>query len=467
MRVISNNGGFSIVEVVCALALGTMALAAAASASFGAQALLTRSVMYTQTLLDTRHSLNMLHASSSYFYTITSFVASTSHNTTHTVSVTDITPCIKHAHVFSHWFFPKPEGFISSDTFISYPHYAEQTQESCISMEQDPGVWSRHSIETIDTFFPHSSDIDVLDEFIVVSYNATSSDEIDIRIFQKEYPMRLISEYDSGAGIVAIDATQDTIFAVTHSTSTQLVVIDISHPENPYISDTSSLVDVDPFGSFPQGRSIFFFDDVVYVGTRETAGPEFHMFDVSNTSSVVEIASYELTHNIHDITVRDAIVYLATSADAQELIILDVSDVSNVHEISFLNLGTQVQNDRDATTLYLIGNALYIGRKRGLSGNPELYAVDVSNVLFPTTLWSFDISLSHNTSYVSGVFAIGNMLFVSTTDESMPAFMLHTKDIPYIVGEIDTPSVVALDIDAQTLYLFDQNGGINVINADM
>ena len=171
-------------------------------------------------------------------------------------------------------------------------------------------------------------------------------------------------------------------FVAVHATSSQLAVIDVTDWNNPTLVAQRSLQNVDPYGSFPQGYRLFIYGGRLYMTVRETAGNEFHIFDISTPTLPTEIGNgFEPNRTVNDLIVRDQkisgithrLVFLASDSNLKELGILDVTgDV--VAELNSVDLpGTQ-----DALSLALLGNHLYLGRSSNASG-PELYVFDITN----------------------------------------------------------------------------------------
>src|SRR3989344_1332633 len=173
----------------------------------------------------------------------------------------------------------------------------------------------------------------------------------------------------------------------------QLLVVDVTTKNAPVTVASESLPGVTgtcPF-SCPQGRSVFFFDDKVYVGTHRllaAGAKEFHVYDVADPTSPQHLGSYKLDHNVNDILVtkqdvagiEKKIAYLVTSADSKELIVLDVTTPGAISEINSLDIPLSII---DAVSLDLdkTKNIIYLGRDSG--GGSELYAIDIENLQTP------------------------------------------------------------------------------------
>jgi len=226
---------------------------------------------------------------------------------------------------------------------------------------------------------------------------ATSSNALDA-----------ISFYDS-----TTDETKTYLFAAMDSRPGQLAVIDVTDIEKPLLVATRSLSSC-VTGSFPQGWRIYYYGSKLYLTTRYTAGPEFHIFDVSDPTAPTEFGTgackgFDLGDTAESLTVADQYVggikrrfaYLATDEMDKELRVLDVTNPLAVTEVNSINLpGVQ-----DGQSVYLSGNKLFFGRQSAPSG-PDLYVFDVSDPTLPMPLLgSQDIGTGVLSIRVAGRFA--------------------------------------------------------------
>ena len=114
---------------------------------------------------------------------------------------------------------------------------------------------------------------------------------------------------------------------------------------------------------------------------------------------------------MNDLTVREQsvngslrrYVFLAASAALNELEVLDVTNdsVTPVHSVDLPGAG-------DASSLCLMGNSLYLGRKN--NGGPELYDINVTSLLQS----SFLAEVSEVGADVLSLGCSGKYLFLST-----------------------------------------------------
>ena len=152
----------------------------------------------------------------------------------------------------------------------------------------------------------------------------------------------------------------------------QLQIIDISNPVSPNVVYTLKVSGVTGAPGEGIGNSIFYKDGFVYlgltkVGSESTKG-EFNIIDVHNfpTNQPLLAGSYTIGNAVNAIYVKGKYAYLATS-DSQELIILDVSDPSDISTWGYDAAGG------NGKSLYLIGDSLY------LASGPEFYILNNSD----------------------------------------------------------------------------------------
>lgn len=205
------------------------------------------------------------------------------------------------------------------------------------------------------------------------------------------------NSFDAGLQINALDAinwrdpisgsNKNYVFAAMDAASNQLKVIDVTDIYNPTAVTRSLSTCVT--GSFPEGWRIFYYKNYLYLVTRETAGPELHIFDVTTPSSPSEFGAgackgFQLNDTVESLTVRDQNIggmikryaYLATDQNNKELRVLDVTDPLNISEVMAAN--QNLAGNQDGASVYLVGNKLYFGRQSTPSG-ADLYIYDVSN----------------------------------------------------------------------------------------
>lgn len=287
-----------------------------------------------------------------------------------------------------------------------------------------------------------ATDLDIKNNYIYLSSSPSASDKDDFYIYEFNPfadPQTLTkkSSINTSAGINAIDYASGYAYVANNEKSNQLIIIDVRDPDSPNIISSTSLPDINT----GYGRSIYYYDNKVYIGTQYLACPpsclpkqnnEFHIYDVTVPNNPQHIGRYNVNHNINDIIVRNEIAFLATSYDLGEIMIFDVSDPTNISLLSIFDAknidGTA--NSKDGWTLELLGNKLYLGRAAASKNNTkerDFYILDVSNPLDPIILGSKNLEMS-SSSKVIGIKASGQFAFLGLDNPTVGFRILNISD---------------------------------------
>ena len=419
----------SVLEIIIALAILTLSMTQIIQLLFGNMVSATFSEQRREALQIAEEDIERANALSKYNFNSIRTATATAGIFAHTSKVLDITPCIKKISIAITWpTIPNSNQKVKLETLVTSPKEVFRIREPCSGQEVEPQAWVDFTSMDSETIGNYFTDMDVKDGIAYIGAFGPNPSDPDIFLVNlAANPPNLISAINTGAGINAINAAGDFLYAANASSTEQLQIIDISDANNLYITASRTLAGVDAFGSFPQGRSVYYYNSQIYVGTAETAGPEFHVFDVKSPTNPIEIGSYELSHNVNDISVRGGVAYLATSADTGELIILDVSNPAVLEEIGSFNAGDSSIGDRDATRLFLLGDRIFLGRKRGTAANPEFYALRIEDASTTAMISKKHLNLASNTQ-VSGIFASGDFVIVTATDANRAIQFFNMSD---------------------------------------
>ena len=280
--------------------------------------------------------------------------------------------------------------------------------------------------------------------------------EIDLAAISEQ---GLESTLDIGPGLNAIDFAANVLYGAQKSSKEQLVIVDYSDLSDPFLIATSTLPGV--AGVRPEGWSIFYYDHRVYIGTKRTAGHEFHIFDVQDPSNPIWLGSREMNHNINQIAVRGGRAFLATSGNARDLIILDVSNPASISLITELDL----PGNEDGRSLALLGNQIYLGRFKSAVGNPDLYIIDKKDF---SILGSYTVSAEINSIAVQHDYAIlGTSKTRGVTGTTLQVLNIASTTQIYSVASINTPEkITGVDYQDNKL-LISTFGGENIIQIDL
>lgn len=480
--------GFSIVEILLALAIVSVGITGATVLAFGSQdavrdAGLSQDALYKvekgleNAFADLQRDWNSLAASAVLASDITS-------QSTTAVLVVDETECVKRVESRADWDVPQRSQASSLISLFTSTSTIAALGGNC---NTTPGTndWDFPSSYGHADLSPNGvkgRDVDVVRRGTqLIAYfgseHASDSNE-DFWIIDATIPTAptIISQIDIGDALGggangrlnSIVAAGNYVYGAAHDDTAQFVVIDVTDLNNPTVVATSTLSGVS--GSAPEGKTIAYYNNMVYVGTDRTAGAELHIFDVSDPENPVEInvvggAPLELNHNVEDMVVRDGMLYIASSADQCELMIIDASNPNVMTNPcpAVVPAGATVYNatgDEDGTAVYALGNRVYLGRHETNnpgSGEHELYVLDVTTPSSVSVLGSRDLGLGSNTQ-VEGISVTGPLVFLATTHTTAGFQVWYTGTLPSIVSPSSCDNTYNYSEKASAIDFYDNYG---------
>lgn len=489
------SGGFSTLEIIIALALMMIVIGGAMNASFVTGYWTLTSETGAEALYKAKALVEELRAVSGSNFQgaqTTDLVVSLDPTDPSDAScligglcystrkkVIDISSCAKYGEGYVTWRvaprYPQATESLSS-YFTNYDEVVALGGDCARTLPKESWLLSTPITLSTDTFIPplFQTGLDVLERHLYV----TSGSAPQLRIFSIPSGIgsnpTLSGSLTGSSRLNAIDVVRDfgtgkvIAFATQHTAAAQLAVFDVTDPANPVLASERALSGVQSTGSFPEGWRVFSYKDRVYVTTRETSGPELHIFNTTTMTAPSEIVSArrELNRTVNDLIVREQMIggvlhrylFLAASAGLKELAIFDVSG-DTPSEVVVVNLPGTV----DARSMYIVGNRLYIGRAQHTSG-PELFVFDIPRLLSGDTapLGTSEVGASVETIRGSGDMLVlgtgksGEELQVWKNDLSVwDAIHKNTGRVSFV----NVPRLAPLGIDfgGDWLYLVSQS----------
>lgn len=236
----------------------------------------------------------------------------------------------------------------------------------------------------------------------------------------------------------AIDAARDIATGRTYaylamaSTSKQLAVVDVTDIHNP--TQVASLALNNVSGATSDGWRIQYYEQKLYITTRDSAGPELHILDASNPAAPVELGSLDLSTSVYGFVVREQSIggavkrylFAADTLDTGEVKIVDVTNAASpilaaTLDLPDTTLGCTLTNRPDALSAFVSGNTLYVGRDHSsvsCPSLPNLYAIDISNPLLPSVTSSAVSGASDGG--IIGLRVSGDFAYVMTSTTAGP-----------------------------------------------
>jgi hypothetical protein len=402
--------GFSTIELIVAFAILTLVMGGVLLADFSSTYWLVASRTSSEALFKATASLEALRANSKQdFYGAVSSDPTADADAQCQAggmcyflqsAIIDISACAKYAEASASWQVPGyATSTVSLPTMLADTAAARALGGDCLLLPP-AGSWTGIAPGQSGIFSPGMpTSVDALAGTAYVSANQSPY----LRIYKSGF-LTYSNSFSASDPLNAVDAARDTetgkvyVFAAVASTTGQLMVIDVTDPQAPAELVRKPLAGVSPTGSSPQGWRLFYYDRTIYIVARNTAGPELHIFDVSNPAMPVEMGSgLNLGTSAYGIAVRDEIAggvrkrfaYLATTLDSGEVMVVDVTNSQTPAVAATLDLddaGCGLSDKPDGTSLFLSGKLLYVGRSHSTGSCttlPDLYALDISDPTHP------------------------------------------------------------------------------------
>ncbi len=314
------------------------------------------------------------------------------------------------------------------------------------------GTWSTAQIATATEVGPPTvsgnpvTDIADFNKTLYITTSNTRGHNDDFYIYNfSTNPLSptFVSSLDTngvtpGVNSVAIASTSSNVYAFVSNgnganwntcsagpSCAQLQVIDVTNTGTPIIVKNYKIPSaVVPFVLGSGGQAvpniIVYKNGYLYVGLSKTSsGPEFVILDVGGGGggatplNPVYRGSYAIGRGVNNIFIKNNYAYLATTDNARELIILDVTAGTNPTFVASYNTAG-ASGFGAGNSVTGVGAKIYLGRNY-VAGAPEFYAFDVTNPATPLSLGTFDPGVSPNTESINGIMVRDSLAFVVMT----------------------------------------------------
>lgn len=304
--------------------------------------------------------------------------------------------------------------------------------------------WNNFILDSGFNFLPvtaSATSIDIIDNLAFISVIDTIAANPDLYILSLNdiENIAVLYSLNTGIGINSIDAVKILnkyyAYIAQNSTTYQFQVVEFNsnllYP--PVLMAGISLPGVTPTGSYPQGRTIFYYNGLVYIGVHRTAGKELQIYSVQNNPvSPIWKGSLEINHNVNDLYIRKQkiegldkiLVFMATSGNADDLMVIDATDATNL--IKFTSAYLDLPGNEDGKSLYISGNKLFLGRyKSTTQSHNDFYVLDISH---PEVGVTIEASANLGMSDITNIIASGNRIAVSAGGGSIGFKVLNYEN---------------------------------------
>jgi hypothetical protein len=458
MKVKLVGKGFSTVELVIALAILSLVLSGAILADWSATYWNVSTPVAFGGIEEMQRVLGSFRETAvSNFYAVTastSTACSAGFCYYDTVAVTDISSCAKYVDVATSWHIPFYATSTESvaSTILDSDEALKEGGDCLLDLLT--GSWAVPAQAGTADFSGNPTGIDVLGG---VAYVTT--DQSPYFVIASSSVVSFANSFTDPFPLNAIDVARDG----SH-------VYDVTDPQNPTLLAQTVLQKVTVTSSQANGWRLFYYDHTVYFVTRFISGvsPELHVFDVTNPAQPIEVGQYKLSTSAYSLIARDQVVngvshrflYLGTTADTKELMVLDVTDPAHIYEVTGASYA--FPTSQQAFALALTGNTLYLGRDSVPTGE-ELYAFDVTNPLTATSglpiLGKTDIATDSFSRHVEALRVSDPFLFVATTNTTNAHGQIQVRSSDpatnfALIGTYSIPRLAenGIDLDDDFLY---------------
>jgi len=413
---IKYDSGFSTLEMLIAMTVLIMVLSAVIFVSFGNQSLSIDNETNAEALNKAQELLEEEQAlSRKDFKLVNPIGAQTDGIYQKTISVSNLDFFTKKVTSSITWLVDhnRPQHIDLTTLVTNFQNSVGG--ETCYSVLS--GDWTDPEIESTINFSSISptgtytlADLDAYKEKLYVTANKTTNiTDPTLFIFDINNPNNptLIGEVDNAPNVIlglnAISVAEDTTAKKTYAYAASNTASNYStcNPIDPLtfvpdpacgqlnIFDATNLTPVKTanvkIASSPAvtgqntGVSMFYENGYLFLGlSANTGGPEFHIVDVHDPSSInsgpyTPLGSLEIGHDVNSINVKGKYAYIA-SPNANELQITDISNVMSPNIVG----GFDIPGGGNGKSLYKVGDRLYFGNTVPSSGN-DLHVLDDVN----------------------------------------------------------------------------------------
>ncbi len=477
------NKGMSTLEILLAFAILILTITAVIGMGFGNQSITVDAETNTEALFKAQELLENARANSrkDFFSVITS----TSTDSIYEIGLTieDLTPCKKQATSTVIW---NTDGgrtqTIELGTFLTDVAGTLALGGDCAINIPDSN-WDNPTRFAKDSYNPGKPiAIDVLNKIAYMSVDTipylyvadTSSAILNqngglVVNFANNFNQngKVIDEINDIDVIKNLSDNKVYAFIAMASTTAQLAVIEVTDFKNPVLKAKRALLNVNQNPPNPvtsHGYRLTYFDKKIYIVTRETSGPELHIFNVENPENPLEIGSgLKLVAckspqgtTANDLIVNNNYLYLAVEKKDCELIVYDLTSGFPVY---LNNASVDLPGDQNGSSLAILGKKLFFGREIVNSG-PELYFFDISNPLTAVGgLPSFD-SPKEIGGGIYDLYAINKFLFIATqkSNEEFQVWNIKkTPTLPIIKWNFGNVLSAGFDYEPDFMYVTGQS----------
>lgn len=276
--------------------------------------------------------------------------------------------------------------------------------------------------------------------YVYISGVAASSSKPDLFVFDVSVPASpvLIDQLDIGQdGINSIAKGDGYLVAASANNSREFMVLDITDPTN------VSLIGYTNLSGDTDALTVTTFGSTAYLGRDDGGTPEIYAYDLAVPGTPSLLATFESPSEINDFTRSDNYVFAATSAESQDVIVIDATDPIHPTKATTYNIAS----DSEAKSVaYNDPGVLFIGHEDG-----QFTPMDVSNPLVPIEYPPGDAGGTIQDMVCTN----GQLVFLGTTNSNKEFMILDISDFNAVTeyASLNFPQVIGgLDFAANMVF---------------
>jgi len=229
------------------------------------------------------------------------------------------------------------------------------------------GDWSNITMATNMNLgagsIPYLNDIVVDEDYAYVTSQLDGDGLYIFDVAEAGNPIRLSSAFTLGATAHKPVVYRDAIYLAVEDSGDEIKAFDISDP-SALDESTATIATYDLPGDTDRAISLAHRGGVLVVGARGDADEsELYTFDISNPNAItlLDELSIDDAPSINDIYVVGGYAYLATSANIQELMVIDISNPSDIS----IHAAYNAIDVQDGTAIRGTSTDFFLGRSNG------------------------------------------------------------------------------------------------------
>ncbi len=228
----------------------------------------------------------------------------------------------------------------------------------------------------------------------------------------------------------------------TFGTATKTTTID-SSGSGVMIKDFHVVGSVKDIGYYPQQLTIS--GNYAYILSQEN-NKQLVIYDISNISNPVLKSSVNLQCVAYSIKIKGNYAYVGDSCS--KLTVYDISDLSNVNRVASINVGSWVPD------LEIYANYVYLLDPN----NTQVKIYDITNPLSPNNLGSFSTNSPDYHIQVSG----SSAYIYNDNVDNINIYDLTNPTAPALVGQIPSQGNNKVKLSGSLLYLADASATLSI-----